>query len=232
MPLRFPAKRSLSRSQLEATWDTFERLADESSVPRQPRKRFSVRSRPGWAMAFALLLVAAAIGLFAPGVGLVATLTPSNDPDPAAIEKTWRDTLAEAAEADPDATFANLSSTELNARLDRAARDLDFSVVSVELLKPAGVAPHIVVKASDQEKFSRDVPALMQSLDPHVGPDDRTGWAFEGFFLKALDDEDQPFLIVFNHWRGDSGGGGAWTRSPALDPFPSIGPGPSVEGTD
>jgi hypothetical protein len=34
---------------------------------------------------------------------------------------------------------------------------------------------------------------------PTATGDDWEGWAFEGFFLEARDNEGVPFLAVFNH---------------------------------
>lgn len=46
-----------------------------------------------------------------------------------------------------------------------------------------------------------------------------TGWAYEGFCFEAQDADGQPFLIVFNHWRGPHASGGRWAASRTLFPF-------------
>jgi len=214
MNVQFPSERSLSRVQREQ----IRGVLDQAIAGSAPT-RFPPRIRPRLVAAIALVLVAGAAGLLAPGVGLLAALSPDESPD-VALENQWRDALAKGAESDPGTTFANLSPMELNARLERAATAQGFTVDSVKLLKPAGLAPLIVIRTNDPVRVARGAPELLQSIDPHLGSDDKTGWAFEGIFLKAIDDNGTPFLVIYNHWRGDDAGGGQWARSDDLYPYP------------
>jgi len=134
-------------------------------------------------------------------------------------EQVWRDALDEGATSNPNAVFANLSPDELRARLESAARANDFTVISLTLLRPRGLAPLITVKATAETRFAEQVPTLLQLIDPKSGGPDSAGWAFEGLFLKAIDAQDEPFLVIYNHWRDESPGGGQWARSPDLLPF-------------
>jgi hypothetical protein len=166
------------------------------------------------------VLVAAAVGLLAPNVGLLAAF--GQEPEPAAVvklERDWRDALVRGAKSNPGAVFENLSREEVNERLDRAARSQGFTVESVEFLQPAGLAPLITIKTSHPERLR--VPELLRSIDPRqYSSDSRKGWAFEGIFLKFLDARDEPFLIVYNHWRDEEAGGGYWAPNEENAPFP------------
>lgn len=213
MQIHFPSKQPLSAEQRDQI-----RMVLDQAIERPTPSRFSARVRPRWGVAVALVVIAGAVGLLAPGVGLLAALSPNEEPY-VALENDWREALAKGAKSNPGATFENLSPAELNKRLERAARDQGFTVVSLELLKPVGLAPLIVIKTSDPSRVVRGFPELWRSIDPHQGFDDRTGWAFEGIFLKAIDDDNEPFLVAFNHWRGHPAGGGGWARSPDLSPF-------------
>jgi hypothetical protein len=139
------------------------------------------------------------------------------------MENEWRQALDDGAKQNPDAKFANLAPAELLDRLETASKQDQFEVVSVTFLKPKGVAPLVVVRAQDESAFAKRVPALLASIDPKApDQDDRVGWAFEGFFFKAVDANDNPFLAIENHWRDDGAGGGQWARSPDLLPFKTL----------
>jgi hypothetical protein len=116
--------------------------------------------------------------------------------------------------------FKNLAWSTLLDRLRIQAVRKNFAVVSVQLLRPRQLAPLVVVKAVDKHAFVAATPALLKSIDPKRSTgDDRTGWAYEGFLLEAVDSSGVPFLVVFNHWRGPHAGGGQWASDPALFPF-------------
>jgi hypothetical protein len=70
--------------------------------------------------------------------------------------------------------------------------------------------------------LSHDTAAVLRRLDPKRRTvDDRTGWAWEGFYFEARDAKGVPFLAVFNFWRGAHAGGGEWARDESLYPFPN-----------
>jgi hypothetical protein len=137
------------------------------------------------------------------------------------VRAHWEAELARGARERPSLRFDNLSEQEFRRRLDRAAERYHFTIESVELLRPKQLAPMVVVRSSDPFALSRDVPAIARSLDPKAATDDdRTGWAWEGFYFEVHDQADKPAIVVFNYWRQNSGGGGQWAADESLYPFP------------
>jgi hypothetical protein len=136
------------------------------------------------------------------------------------IVRQWRGDLRNAALDDPKTTFANPPRYVLLARLRRAAAQHTFDVVRVEILHPSQSAPLVVIRTENKMRLVRAVPAIWRVLDPKANTgDDRTGWAYEGFLLEALDSRDVPFFIIFNHWRGAHAGGGQWATAERFLPF-------------
>jgi hypothetical protein len=135
----------------------------------------------------------------------------------------WRHQIRSRADAYPRQRFDNLGTAELRRRLATLASRYHFVVKSLDLWQPLPrqFAPTVVVQATDPHAFASATGAIMHRLDPRKPTsDDRTGWRYEGFFLKANDREGVPFLAVFNFWRGVySRGGGQWARSEDLFPF-------------
>lgn len=138
----------------------------------------------------------------------------------ATVVRRWRADLRSAALVAPGDHFKNLSRSTLFDRLRIQAVRKNFAVVSVQLLRPGQLAPLVVVEAVDKRAFVAATPAILKAIDPKRSTgDDRTGWAYEGFLLEAVDSSGVPFLVVFNHWRGPHAGGGQWASDPALFPF-------------
>jgi hypothetical protein len=138
---------------------------------------------------------------------------------------TWERELHARAIADPRTRFPNLPAAELRRRLDQAAEDLDFEVVSFRLLEPKQLAPRIVVRTKHYVRLAEAAGrgGLLRRLDPRRNTgDDRTGWRYEGFYFEAQDEHGTPFFIVYNFWRGPGPGGGQWARSERLFPFPHL----------
>lgn len=134
----------------------------------------------------------------------------------------WRRELRDRAVADPKTRFPNLPPAELRRRLDVAAEELDFEIVSFRLLEPKQLAPRIVVRTKHYVRLAEAAGpgGLLRRLDPkrNLG-DDRTGWRYEGFYFEAQDERGVPFFVVYNFWRGPGPGGGMWARSERLFPF-------------
>lgn len=216
-----PASRPLSDEQLGRIRA---RLGGEIPGPSPGSRRVSHRASVSRRTAVTLILVSALTGALISSGSVLGALGLKEDPSPwVQLENEWRNALEAGARTNPDAKFANLEPTELLERLEAAARDGDFAVVSVTLLKPRGLAPLIVVRARDESDFAARVPLLVASVDPKVPTrDDRSGWAFEGFFLKAIDADGQPFLVIHNHWRDDGPGGAQWARDRDLLPFKTL----------
>jgi hypothetical protein len=138
----------------------------------------------------------------------------------ATVVRQWRADLRSGALVAPGGHFKNLSRSTLFDRLRFQAARKNFAVVSAQLLRPRQLAPLVVVKAVDRHAFVAATPAILKAIDPKRSTgDDRTGWAYEGFLLEAVDGNGVPFLVVFNHWRGPHAGGGQWASDPSLFPF-------------
>ena len=132
----------------------------------------------------------------------------------------WSAALRAGAVRDPARRFANPTIEALRRRLRTVERRFDLRARQVYVRWPRQQAPYVVVSTNRPAALARAVPAILRILDPKQPTgDDRTGWAYEGFFFEALDADGQPFLVVFNHWRGPHGGGGQWARSGDLYPF-------------
>jgi hypothetical protein len=136
-------------------------------------------------------------------------------------QRRWRADLATGALADQKTRFPSPRFGVLAARLGVAERRYGFSHLLVAMFHPRQIAPLVLVRATNKQAFARNVPAILRLIDPKRNTgDDRTGWAYEGFFLKAVDQKGTPFLIVFNHFRGPHAGGGQWASRKAFLPFP------------
>jgi hypothetical protein len=133
----------------------------------------------------------------------------------------WKRELQKGARQNPGKQFSNLAPDELRARLSAAAGRYGFEVVSLDLLQPSQLAPEVVVRTKDYLGLAHATSAILRQVDPKARTaDDRTGWRFEGFYFRAEDEHGVPFLIAYNFWRGNGGGGGQWARSDRLFPFP------------
>jgi hypothetical protein len=148
----------------------------------------------------------------------------ANRPSPSAVREQvraeWERELRRGAVQHPERRFANLPPGLLRARLRDAAARYRFTVVELEILRPSQAAPRVVVRTADATALSLATRDILRLIDPKKRTnDDRTGWAYEGFYFEARDRTDSPFLIVHNFWRGDSRGGGQWAARDDLYPF-------------
>jgi hypothetical protein len=132
----------------------------------------------------------------------------------------WHRGLRQGVRERPRQQFDNLTPAELRRRLDKAADEYGFEVVSLKLNRPRQLAPEIVIRTKDYAAVAESAKVWLAAVDPQRRTnDDRTGWRFEGFYLDAEDEHGVPFFIVFNTMRGNSPGGGQWARSEPLFPF-------------
>jgi hypothetical protein len=132
----------------------------------------------------------------------------------------WKRELRRGVTERPDLRFDNLTPAELTRRLEKAADEHGFEVVSVKLHRPRQLAPEVVVRTTHYVDVARSARDWIDRVDPKVrNEDDRTGWRFEGFYLRAEDEHGVPFFILFNYWRERESGGGQWARSERLFPF-------------
>ena len=121
----------------------------------------------------------------------------------------WERELATGARQNPRRRFTNPSPAALINRIAVAARKYEFKVMSLELRRPRQLAPKLVVETNHYVEFAHAIPAILSRLDR----------GYEGFYLRADDEQHVPFVIVSNAWRGKDKFGGQWARSDALFPF-------------
>jgi len=104
-------------------------------------------------------------------------------------------------------------------RLALVGKRYGFTAESVWLLRPLQLAPLVVVRTARSRKaFAKDVPAIMQLLDPR----NDGAVTFEGFFF-AAEDGKGPFVTAFEAYRGEVMGGD-WAWNPCDTPYPHSGP--------
>lgn len=111
--------------------------------------------------------------------------------------------------------FPSPSPAAFRERLRAVGERYGFRVVSLRLVRAAQLAPLVVVRTDRPAKsFVRDVPAIMQLLDPR----NRNAITFEGFYFEA-ENAKGSFVSVFNVQRGEVMGG-QWSANPCLYPYP------------
>jgi hypothetical protein len=231
--LKIPPERDPPKVWLAERRAEFVRhVATQSKTPRALGRRHRRRSV---AIAFAAVALAGAFAA-TPAFGIrhgVLHLLGFAQPTPAeaarTIEGDWRDSVFARAHEAPEEHFDNLARDVLVSRVQSAASQYHFDVRQVMFLRPAQDAPLVVVRTDNPQQLAEAAPAILRLIDPKQPTgDDRTGWAFEGFYFEAQDADGTPFLIVFNYWRGADAGGGQWARSPDLFPFRHGGRPPSA----
>jgi hypothetical protein len=135
------------------------------------------------------------------------------------VQAHWEAELARGVAESPDMRSVNLPRQEFTKRLGEAAERYHFDVQRVEFLEPKQLAPMVVVRSADPYALVQDLPAVATALDPKAFTgDDRTGWAWEGFYFEVRDRANKPASVFFNYWR--LGGGGQWAAEESLYPFP------------
>jgi hypothetical protein len=229
-----PRERDLPPSALADRRDKLVRaIADEVHVtePRTRTSRYRLRRAPrrSLALAFALVICGGLLAMPAFGLGngalrLLGFNQPHIPQPPGqvarSLESDWRDDVAAGARHYPQEDFQNLPRSTFSDRLAEAGSKFGFVVEHVEFIRAGQDAPHVVVRTDDPSGLAQATPAILRSIDPKQPTgDDRTGWAYEGFFFEAKDANEVPFLITFNNWRGPHAGGGQWARSADLFPF-------------
>jgi hypothetical protein len=131
----------------------------------------------------------------------------------------WKRELRRGTRERPGLRFDNLRPSELRRRLDEAAGEHGFEVVAVKLHRPRQLAPEVVIRTTHYLDVAGSARVWWRAIDPERTKDGRTGWRFEGFYLRAEDEHGVPFFILENYWRVPGGGGGMWARSERLFPF-------------
>jgi len=156
---------------------------------------------------------------------MAATTTATTTSPRAAVAQAQKEWLKElrlsAKTGDRAAMFPSPSRAVLIERLRQAQRRYGFQIVSVTMLHPLQRAPVIVIRSDRKLAIAHATPAIIKLFDPrHVTKSNPSGYAYEGYFLSAVDKHGVPYLATFNHWRCCPPGGGQWAASESLYPFP------------
>ena len=118
--------------------------------------------------------------------------------------------------------FPNPSPARFRARVAAVGERFGFRVVALDLLRPRGLAPLLVVSTERERKaFVRDVPEIMSLLDPQARDERGVAVTFEGFFFEARDAKG-PFVHVASAHRGTSMGS-QWSWDRCVYPYPHLG---------
>jgi hypothetical protein len=122
-----------------------------------------------------------------------------------------------------DQRFPNPTPNAFRERVALVGRRFGFRVGTLLLLRPRQIAPALIVETSRPRKeFVKDVPRIMDLLNPRTTAGKRTAQTFEAFFF-AAEDAKGPFLFTEGFSRGEQGGG-EWAANPCLYPYPVLGP--------
>lgn len=118
--------------------------------------------------------------------------------------------------------FPNPSPSAFRRRVRLVGRRYGFRVASLKLLHPRQLAPLLIVETSRSRKaFVRDIPAIMNLLEPTTNTKHESAQTFEGF-LFAAEDAHGPFAETQYVSRGE-GEGGEWSWNPCVYPYPTLG---------
>lgn len=109
--------------------------------------------------------------------------------------------------------FPNPSHAVFRRRLHDAAQRYGFRVRTAVMSRPLRDAPMVVVQTRrDRKAFVRDIPAIVEALDPTARTRDATATTYEGLFLEAVD-ADGAFVRVDTAYRGEvMGAQWSWDR--------------------
>jgi hypothetical protein len=127
-----------------------------------------------------------------------------------------------------DERFPNPSPAAFRKRVALVGKRYGFTVASLRLLRPRQIAPLLIVTTQRPRKaFVRDIPQIMELLNPHSFAGHRNALTFEGFFI-AAEDAKGPFTFSSSTNRNDESSSG-WAASRCLYPDGGMGPVSSIE---
>jgi len=130
--------------------------------------------------------------------------------------------LAESGSA-LEQRFPNPSPAAFRKRVAIVGHRYGFRVVSLRLLRPEQIAPLLIVRTSRKRKeFVKDVPKIMDLLNPRSTAGKQSAETFEAFFF-AAESAHGPFMWTQYVSRGEAEGG-EWAANQCLYPYPVIGP--------
>ncbi|HEY3541791.1 MAG TPA: hypothetical protein VGK79_04540 [Gaiellaceae bacterium] len=134
----------------------------------------------------------------------------------AAGHREWFKEVRANARLDPTRRFPNLSRPTFERRLRAAAARYRLTVESIVWRRVVQSVPEVVVSSDDYDAAARDLPRLMDAIDP---PPRSNARAFEAIYIEAVDSHDVPYIAIFDALR-DHVMGGEWARDESLYPFP------------
>lgn len=115
--------------------------------------------------------------------------------------------------------FPNPSPEEFRSRAALAGKKFGFQVESIRFLRPRELAPIMLVRTNrDRKAFIRDIPTILDVLDPKSVSRHRSAMTFEGIFFEARDSKG-AFARLDNAYRGEIMGG-QWSAERDAYPYP------------
>jgi len=135
--------------------------------------------------------------------------------DARSAHEEWLGMLRARARAAPLRAFPSPPRTVLMARLESLATKLHFRIRSVTMQRPLQLAPDVVIASDDYVRLARDVPQIVDTIDPPPRTNDRV---YEGIFLECVDSSGVPFALTFSAVRTHVVGG-QWARADVLFPY-------------
>jgi len=127
----------------------------------------------------------------------------------------WQKLLRQAAIRNPRRRFPSPPRARLLTRLDHAAARYDFHIEAVTLRRPDQLAPQILLESNHYLTLAHALPPILDRIDPPPRSNRR---AYEGIYIEAVDQQQTPYVIVFDSLRGQIASG-QWARSDALFPY-------------
>jgi len=130
--------------------------------------------------------------------------------------RQWFEEVRRDARLDPTRRFPNLSRPAFERRLRAGAARYDLTVESIVWRRVVQSVPEVVVSSDDYDAAARNLPRLMDAIDPPPRSNSR---AFEAIYIEAVDSHGVPYIAIFDALR-DHVMGGEWARDESLYPFP------------
>jgi len=150
------------------------------------------------------------------GPGHVHRISPAEAiSDARSAHEEWLGMLRVRARAAPLRAFPSPPRTVLVSRLESLAAKLHFRIRSVTMRRPLQLAPDVVIASDDYVRLARDVPQIVDTIDPPPRTNHRV---YEGLFLECEDSSGVPFALTFSAVRAHIVGG-QWASADPLFPF-------------
>lgn len=117
-----------------------------------------------------------------------------------------------------DQRFPNPAPEAFRKRVALVGTRFGFTVASLRLLRPRQIAPVLIVKTKlPRKRFVREIPRILELLNPTSRSGRQTAVTFEAFFF-AAEDARGPFTFTAGVSRSGASGS-EWAANPDLYPF-------------